>query len=77
MGSESQIIPVFVGDTHRTVEMSQMLLKEGVFVQGIRPPTVPKGKSRLRVTVMATHSKADLDAALKSFKKTGKKLKIV
>ena len=77
MGSESQIIPVFVGDTHRVVEMSQMLLKEGVFVQGIRPPTVPKGKSRLRVTVMATHSKADLDAALKLFKKTGKKLKIV
>ncbi len=77
MGSESQIIPVFVGDTHRAVEMSQMLLKEGVFVQGIRPPTVPQGKSRLRVTVMATHSKADLDAALESFKKVGKKLEIV
>ncbi|MBI5747962.1 MAG: 8-amino-7-oxononanoate synthase [Nitrospinae bacterium] len=77
MGSESQIIPVFVGDTHRAVEMSQMLLKEGVFVQGIRPPTVPHGKSRLRVTVMATHSKADLDAALESFEKAGKKLEIV
>ncbi len=77
MGSESQIIPVFVGDTHRAVEMSQMLLKEGVFVQGIRPPTVPQGKSRLRVTVMATHSKADLDAVLESFKKVGKKLEIV
>ena len=77
MGSESQIIPVFVGDTHRAVEMSQMLLKEGVFVQGIRPPTVPQGKSRLRVTVMATHSKADLDAALESFERVGKKLEIV
>jgi predicted pyridoxal phosphate-dependent acyltransferase len=77
MESESQIIPIFVGDTHKAVEMSQMLLKEGVFVQGIRPPTVPKGKSRLRAAVMATHSKADLDAALESFEKVGKRLKII
>jgi len=77
MKSQSHIIPVFVGDTHKAVEMSEMLLREGVFVQGIRPPTVPQGKARLRVTVMATHSRNDLDAALESFNKVGKKMGII
>ena len=77
MGSESHIIPVFVGDNHKTVEMSQMLLKEGVFVQGIRPPTVPSGKSRLRVTVTAVHRMEDMDRALEIFHKVGKKFGIV
>ena len=77
MKSQSHIIPVFVGDTHKAVEMSEMLLREGVFVQGIRPPTVPQGKARLRVTVMATHSRNDLDAAFESFNKVGKKMGII
>jgi len=50
------IIPLLVGDAETTVGFSLRLLEEGVFVQGIRPPTVPVGTSRLRCTVMAIHS---------------------
>ncbi len=60
LGSETQIIPIYVGDTQKTMEFSRALLDEGVFVQGIRPPTVPVGSSRLRCTLMATHTMSDL-----------------
>ena len=53
-GSETQIVPVEVGDAERTMELCERLLERGVFAQGIRPPTVPEGSSRLRFTVMAT-----------------------
>lgn len=68
MGSLTQIIPIFVGKAERTMEASKKLLERGVFIQGIRPPTVPEDTSRLRLTVMATHSKADLTQALNSIK---------
>jgi 7-keto-8-aminopelargonate synthetase-like enzyme len=42
---------------------SEMLLKRGVFVQGIRPPTVPPGSCRLRATLMATHEPLELERA--------------
>jgi glycine C-acetyltransferase len=60
LGSETQILPVFVGEAQNTMEFSRALLDEGVFVQGIRPPTVPVGSSRLRCTLMATHEQAEL-----------------
>jgi 8-amino-7-oxononanoate synthase len=50
------IIPLIVGDDCLTMSISEKLLAEGIFVQGIRPPTVPPGTSRLRATIMATHS---------------------
>lgn len=50
------IIPVLIGDATTTVRFSTRLLEEGVYVQGIRPPTVPAGTSRLRCTVMASHT---------------------
>ena len=53
---ESPILPVVLGKEHRTMQACERLLERGVFVQGIRPPTVPAGTSRLRATVMATHS---------------------
>ncbi|MDP1853139.1 MAG: 8-amino-7-oxononanoate synthase [Candidatus Omnitrophota bacterium] len=54
------IIPLLIGDAGRAMEFSRRLFEEGVFVQGIRPPTVPKGSSRLRITIMATHEEKDL-----------------
>ena len=64
-GSETQIVPVEVGDAERTMELSERILERGVFAQGIRPPTVPEGSSRLRFTVMATHRAGELQRAAK------------
>ncbi len=77
MGSETPIIPVFVGDTGKTMEFSRRLLEEGVFVSGIRPPTVSEGKSRLRATIMANHSHDDLDTAINAFSTVGRKLCLI
>jgi len=65
--SESPILPLIVGDAARCMALSAALLDRGVFAHGIRPPTVPVGTSRLRITVMATHSDAQIDRALNVF----------
>ena len=75
--SETQIIPVVVGDAPLAMRMGEMLLEEGVSVQGIRPPTVPQGSSRLRVTLMATHTQSELASALKAMEKVGKELQLI
>jgi glycine C-acetyltransferase/8-amino-7-oxononanoate synthase len=62
-GSATQIVPLQVGDPERTMAVCERLLAAGVFAQGIRPPTVPAGSSRLRFTVMATHSEKELRRA--------------
>jgi len=64
-GSSTQIVPVEVGDAARTMELCERVLERGVFAQGIRPPTVPAGGSRLRFTVMATHRAGELERAAK------------
>lgn len=64
MGSETQIVPLFVGGAEETMAFTARLLEEGVFVQGIRPPTVPAGTCRLRCTLMATHAEEDLARAV-------------
>jgi 7-keto-8-aminopelargonate synthetase-like enzyme len=61
--SRTQIIPIEVGDAARTMELSERALERGVFAQGIRPPTVPEGTSRLRLTVMSTHRAEELKRA--------------
>jgi len=63
-GGTSQVVPLEVGEAEPTMELCERLLERGVFAQGIRPPTVPPGSSRLRFSVMATHEEAELrDAA--------------
>jgi glycine C-acetyltransferase/8-amino-7-oxononanoate synthase len=60
----TQILPVIVGDAGEAVRASERALENGVFAQAIRPPTVPAGGSRLRLTVMASHTRSELrDAA--------------
>jgi 8-amino-7-oxononanoate synthase len=63
--SETQIVPVIVGDPEATVRLSELALDRGVFAQAIRPPTVPEGTSRLRLATMATHRGAELVRAAK------------
>lgn len=66
--SDSPILPLIVGDAAHCMALSSALLERGVFAQGIRPPTVPVGTSRLRITSMATHSEAQIDGALAAFR---------
>jgi glycine C-acetyltransferase/8-amino-7-oxononanoate synthase len=67
--SSEHIMPVLVGEASATMQMSQSLFEHGVLAQGIRPPTVPEGTARIRVTVMATHSEADIDEAIDAFRR--------
>lgn len=60
LGSQTQIIPVLTGEPAPTMAAAARLLAGGVFIQGIRPPTVPAGRCRLRATLMAQHSEAEL-----------------
>ncbi len=68
--TDSPIFPIMIGDNHSTMDLSKKLLSHGVFLQGIRPPTVPVGTARLRCTITADHTQQDirqLIAVLKQF----------
>jgi glycine C-acetyltransferase len=76
-GSASQIIPVMIGPEKLAVEFSTELLKQGVFAQAIRYPTVKKGSARLRVSLTAMHTQKHLDSAIDVFEKAGRKTGII
>jgi glycine C-acetyltransferase/8-amino-7-oxononanoate synthase len=59
----TQILPLVVGDANEAVRASERALERGIFAQAIRPPTVPAGTSRLRLAVMAAHTKSELREA--------------
>ena len=59
---ESQIIPIMLGDNERAMAAAEALQKDGFDVRAIRPPTVPQGTARLRVSVNAKLREADLEA---------------
>jgi 7-keto-8-aminopelargonate synthetase-like enzyme len=61
--SQTHILPVLIGDAAMTMDLCERLLERGAFAQGIRPPTVSEGTSRLRLTVMASHRAAELRRA--------------
>ena len=63
---DTQILPVVVGNAKAAVKATERALEHGVFAQAIRPPTVPEGTSRLRLTVMASHTKSELRDAAKT-----------
>jgi glycine C-acetyltransferase/8-amino-7-oxononanoate synthase len=67
-GVRSAIIPIIVGDANRTMEISAKLFERGIFLSGIRPPTVPEGECRLRLTVTAIHTKEDLECLASSLR---------
>jgi 8-amino-7-oxononanoate synthase len=63
IGSETQIVPLVIGEADDAMALCERLLAEGLFAQAIRPPTVPPGTCRLRLTTMATHRMSDLRRA--------------
>ena len=65
--SETQILPVILASPQRATNIADALLTEGVFAPAIRPPAVPPDTSRLRLTVMATHTKAEIQRAISGF----------
>jgi len=75
--SSSQIIPVMIGQEKLTVEFSKELLRQGVFAQPIRYPTVRKGCARIRVSLTAILAQKHLDAAAGAFEKVGRKTGVI
>jgi len=60
---DTQIVPLVIGEAQLTLDLCERALQRGVFAQAIRPPTVPEGTSRLRLAVMASHSRTELREA--------------
>ena len=63
--SVTPIVPIIIGDEEKALECSRFLLKNQIYVPAVRPPSVPKGQSRIRVTLMATHKKKHIDKIIK------------
>ncbi len=69
--SQTPIIPVVVGDMMTCFKFWKDLLEEGVFVNAVVPPAVPRGQSLMRTSYMATHTNEELDFILDAFKRVG------
>jgi 8-amino-7-oxononanoate synthase len=67
-GSIAPIIPIMIGDTQKTAAISQALWKKGFYAPAIRPPTVPQGQSRLRLTITTMHTKTQINGLIKALK---------
>ena len=73
----SQIVPVIVGDNSKTMSFAERLLTQGIIARGIRPPTVPKGTSRVRFSVTLSHGHDDLEFAARTIIATGQLLGMI
>ena len=60
INSESQIIPIVIGDNQATLDIARKLSEEGIIVGAIRPPPVPEGSARLRISISLAHTDEDL-----------------
>ncbi|WP_019465743.1 8-amino-7-oxononanoate synthase [Dyella japonica] len=67
MPSPTAIQPLLLGDARAALEASEALEQAGFLVTAIRPPTVPQGKARLRITLSAAHEESDVDRLLEAF----------
>lgn len=65
---EAPIIPIILGSNQRAVAVADRLLERGYHVQAIRPPTVPAGAARLRLTLSATHTHAQIDGLVRALR---------
>ncbi|HEX8980922.1 MAG TPA: 8-amino-7-oxononanoate synthase [Parasulfuritortus sp.] len=62
--SDTPIQPLLVGTNHKALHLADSLLERGILLPAIRPPTVPEGTARLRISLSAAHSEADIDRLL-------------
>jgi glycine C-acetyltransferase len=74
---DTPIVPVILGETAKAIEMSERLLREGVFVTGFGFPVVPQGHARVRCQLSAAHTRDDLEFALAAFGKVGRQLGLI
>ncbi|MBT8399253.1 MAG: pyridoxal phosphate-dependent aminotransferase family protein [Rhodothermia bacterium] len=75
--SQTPIIPVVIGDMRTSFQFWKDLIEEGVFVNAVVPPAVPRGQSLMRTSYMATHSDSELDFILEAFEKVGRRLGVI
>ena len=71
------IVPIMLYDAVKAKEMSEQLLKRGIYVIGFYFPVVPKDKARIRVQLSASHSREQLDKAISAFKEVGENLDLI
>jgi glycine C-acetyltransferase len=74
---EHPIVPVMLREASVAMDMSNMLLEEGVYIKGLWHPVVPKGEARLRAQISAALDQTFLDRALAAFEKVGKRLRVI
>jgi len=77
LAGETPIVPIILGETAQAIQMSELLLSEGVFVTGFGYPVVPQGQARVRCQLSAGHTREDLDFALQAFRQVGTKLRFI
>jgi glycine C-acetyltransferase len=75
--SESAIIPIIIGDELLLRRMGKRVHEEGLFINPIPYPAVPRNQTRFRATVMATHTREDLDTALEILEKVGREFSLI
>ena len=76
-GDLTPIIPVIIGDPKEAVIFAEKLQEKGIYAPAIRPPTVPEGESRIRLTVTSDHCSKEIDYLLKCFEFIGKELNMI
>jgi glycine C-acetyltransferase len=75
--TESAIIPIIIGDGLTLRKMSKRIYEEGIYLSAVPYPAVPKGEERFRLSIMATHTKQDLDKTLEVLEKVGKEFNVL
>lgn len=75
--SRTAVVPLLIRNVEKTMTFNKMIFDEGVYASPIVHPAVPPAESRIRLGVMATHTREDLDRSFEVFKKAGKKLGII
>jgi glycine C-acetyltransferase len=76
VSSRTAIVPILIGADNDTMAVSRMLSEKGLFIHGIRPPTVPEGRGQLRLTLMATHTAGMVARAAREIDESLKELGI-